>query len=76
MTKSKPSIIKVENGDFMLVHVNLFTRQIMCYNGLCAMLPYDPRSGDEDVEAFTINVFRYVKVVSNYNTYFVYRTVT
>ena len=30
------------------------------------MLPYDPQSGDEDVEKITANVFSYVKVSSIY----------
>ena len=67
-TKSKPPIIKVGSGHFILVHVNPFTKQITYYDGLLAMLPYDPQCGDEDVEKFTANVFRYVKV-STSNAY-------
>lgn len=63
-TKSKPTLIKVGSGHFILVHVNPISKEINYYDGLLAMMPYDPESGDEDVEEFTANVFRYVKVDS------------
>ena len=44
--------------------MNPLTKEITYYDGLLAMLPYDPQSGDEDVEKLTANVFSYVKVSS------------
>ncbi len=60
--KSKTPTVKIGNGHYVLIDVNPLSKEITYYDCLLAMLPYDPQSGDEDVEKLTANVFSYVKV--------------
>ena len=54
--------VKIGNGHYVLIDVNPLTKEITYYDGILAMQPYDPESGDEDVEKLTAHVFSYVKV--------------